>query len=153
MQMIHGLTQNCKTLREVLIIKRKRSTKHHILESGYCFFLSSPICVSRCFFPCKPVKEGRLQRWRSLPVIFMFFMFHFWRAVHFFFFVRNARVCLAHHCQFCPEFMGMGTGVEGGLFLYPIPFIFSITRKKKITFCPVLKKDLDNLIFFFNTSV
>lgn len=63
-------------------------------------------------------------------------------------FLYEMHICLAHHCQFCPEFTGMGTGVEGGLVLYPIPFIFSITRKKNIiTFCPVLKKDLDNLSF------
>lgn len=135
--------------------KEKRSTKHRILESGYCFFLSSPIYVSRCFFLASlwrkaGCNDGDLCRFFSC--------FIFGVRLTFFFFVRNARVCLAHHCQFCPEFIGMGIGVEGGLFLYPIPFIFSITRKKNNHILSSFEKrsrqfDFFFQFFFLNTSV
>lgn len=127
--------------------KEKRSTKHHILESGYCFFCLLQFMFLGVFFPCKPVKEGRLQRWRSLPVFFMFFMFHFWRAVDFF--------CTKCTCLFSSPLPVLSRihwdGDKGGGRAVSLPHPFYLLhhkKKKKITFCPVLKQDLDNLIFF-----
>lgn len=125
--------------------KEKRSTKHHVLESGYCFCVSSPIDVPSVAFPAS--LGGQAAAGRALPLPFRCLLVPFWRAVAFSC-VRNARVGLAHHCQFCPELIGMGAWGREGCFSTPSLLSSPSQEKKIITFCPVSKKDLDNFIIF-----
>lgn len=83
---------------------------------------------------------------------FMFFMFHFWRAVEFF-----CTKCTRLFSSPLPVLSRIHRdGDRSGERAVSLPHPFYLLhRKKKITFCPVLKKGLDNLIFVFilNTSV
>lgn len=147
MQMIHGLTQNCKTLREVLIIKRKGQQSIVYLNPVTAFFVFSNLCF-QVFFPCKPVKVGRLQRWRSRPLIFRIFVTHFWRVVDFFC-TKCARL-FSSPLPVLSRIHWDGDRSGGRAGSLPHPFYLLHHEKKikiKITFCPVLKKDLDNLTF------
>lgn len=128
--------------------KEKRSTKHHILETGYCFFLSSPIYVSRCFFLASLWRKAGCKRWRSRPLIFRFFVTHFWRADDFF--------CTKCACLFSSPLPVLSRihwdrdrgGGRAGSLPHPFYLLHHKNQKIKITFRPVLKKDLDNLTFF-----
>lgn len=139
MQMIHGLTQNCKTLREVLI-KRKGQQSIIYLNPVTAFFCLLQFMFLGVFFPCKPVKEGRLQRWRSLPVIFMFFMFHFWRAVDFF--------CTKCTCLFSSPLPVLSRihwdGDRGGGRAVSLPHPFYLLHHKK-------KKKKNHILSSFET--
>jgi len=111
----------------------------------------------RCFFPCKPVKESRLQRWRSRPVIFMVFMFHFWRAVDFF--------CKKCTCLFSSPLPVLSRihrdGDRGGGRAVSLPHPFHLLHHKKKKNHHILSsfekrsRQFDSFTFFFflNTSV
>lgn len=105
------------------------------------------------FFPCKPVKEGRLQRWRSLPFFSCFSCFIFGVRLNFFFCTKCTRLFSSPLPVLSRIHRDGDRSGERAVSL-PHPF-YLLHRKKKITFCPVLKKGLDNLIFVFilNTSV
>lgn len=123
--------------------QEKRSTKHHRLESGYCFFLSSPIYVSRCFFPAS---LGRRQA-ATMEISAGYcqvFMSHFWRAAAFFFCTKCTCVFSSPLPVLSRIHWDWDRGRWGSL---PHPICLLHHKKKLITVCLVLKKDLDNLIF------
>lgn len=153
MQMIHGLTQNCKTLREVLIIKRKGQQSIIYLNPVTAFFVFSNFCFTGAF-SLQACGRRQAATMEISAAFVMVLTFHFWRAVDFF--VPNACVGLAHHCQFCPEFIGMGTGWREGCLCTPSLLSSPSQEKKKHHILSSFeKKNLNNLIcfFFLNTSV
>lgn len=146
MQMIHGLTQNCKTLREVSIIKRKgqQSVLFYTLESGYCLFFfffffssSSPnFCVIGAFsLQACGTRQAAMAEISAAAFVTVLTL-RFWRAVDF-----SCTECTcwfrAHHCQFCPEFIGMGTGRREGWLCTP-SLLSSPSQEKKIIYIYIL---------------